>query len=371
MTQTHIQNPHGGDPGAVAKSLGMTRVPEVRLDFSVNINPMGPPPCVRSVLSRGFDNISRYPPATAQPAAAALARAHGVTEAAVMVGNGSTEIFDWVVRAFAPARPAWIAPCYAGYAEVCAAAGVPGFTVQKSLPADEFALSLDDISKTDADMIFLASPNNPTGRALDPDAVLELAVRNPAKRIVLDESFCDFLPDAGQRTLIRDNLPVNLVVIKSLTKFFAVPGLRLGMACTNPKTGLRLAQARLPWSVNALAQSVAELLYDDNEYIEKSRRLVKSLREEFSRQLGPLTGFRVYPSEANFILVRLPPEWPASRLQAKLLEQGILIRSCRNFEGLGEGYCRLAVRPHEEIEAFMRALRHLAVPENHQPNVRL
>ena len=133
------------------------------------------------------------------------------------------------------------------------------------------------------------------------------------------------------------------------------------MACAHPSTIQRIAKVRLAWSVNALAQSVAEVLYDDQEYMDRSREMVTTLREEFSRQLAQLPEFTVYPSEANFILVRLPPEWPAPRLQTELLARGILIRSCQNFQGLGQSYCRLAVRPREEIEIFMDVIRALVL----------
>lgn len=361
MTENSIPNPHGGDPKAVARALGMTQVPDIRLDFSVNINPMGPPACVRAVLSRAIASISHYPPVAAQPAVSALAKAHKVHENSVIVGNGSTEILGWIIQALKPRRPGWIIPCYAGYAEVCAAADITGSSIQVTYPQVGFSVSLEEVSKADADMIFLASPNNPTGVTLDPAAVLDLAARNPARWIVLDESFVDFLPNACDRTLVRASLPENLVVVKSLTKFFAIPGLRLGMACANPRTIQRIVKMRLAWSVNALAQSVAEALYHDKEYLDRSREKVATLREEFSRQLVGLPGFTVYPSEANFILVRLPPEWPAPRLQTDLLGQGILIRSCQNFPGLGEGYCRFAVRPREEIEVFMDAIRALVL----------
>ncbi len=196
MTPNSTSNAHGGDPEAVAAVLGMTQVPDVLLDFSVNINPMGPPSFVRNILFRSIDQVSQYPHITAQLAISALARAHKVPEDFVIVGNGSTEIFSWIVQALKPERPGWISPCYAGYAEVCAAADITGSSIQTADPRDGFSISLDKIAKTAADMIFLASPNNPTGVILDPAAVLDLATGNSARWIVLDESFVDFLPSA-------------------------------------------------------------------------------------------------------------------------------------------------------------------------------
>lgn len=361
MTQNFAHNPHGGDPEAVAQILGMTQLPKVDLDFSININPMGPPACVRAVLSGGINQISQYPPVIAQPAISALAKAHQVPEDSVIVGNGSTEILGWIIQALKPKQPAWVIPCYAGYAEVCAAADISGTAIPAASPSNGFAVLLAEVAKVKSDLVFLASPNNPTGVTLNPADIIKLAAANPTRRIVLDESFVDFLPKACDRTLVREGLPDNLIVVKSLTKFFAIPGLRLGMACASPHTIRRIAKVRLAWTVNALAQSVAKVLYDDNEYLDQSRKMTAKLRAEFSNQISQLPGFTVYPSEANFILVRLPAEYTAPRLQADLLQHGILIRSCQNFAGLGEKYCRLAIRPRAEIEVFMDIIRSLVL----------
>lgn len=365
-----MHNPHGGDPEAVARTLGMKQVLKVCMDFSVNINPMGPPSCIRNVMFRAMDHISQYPPVMAQPAVSALAKAHGVGEDSVIVGNGSTEIIGWIVQALKPARAGWVIPCYTGYAEICAAANIAASSINSADPLNGFPVSLDAVLKTNADMIFLASPNNPTGTTLDPAELLDLAARAPSRWIVLDESFVDFLPDSRSRTLVRNDLPENLVVVKSLTKFFAIPGLRLGMACANPRTIKRIAKLRLPWTVNGLAQAAARVIYNDKAYIKTTGNIVTTLRKAFSRSLSQLPGFTVYPSEANFILVRLPPKWPAPRVQEALLKRGILIRSCQNFPGLDETYCRLAVRPREEIELFMNTIRALVAKGRKRKKVR-
>ena len=175
--------------------------------------------------------------------------------------------------------------------------------------------------------------------------------------IVLDESFIDFLENADAHTLVRDELPDNLIVVKSLTKFFAIPGLRLGMLCASTATASRIRQCRTSWSVNSLAQVAAQALYTDRDYIERSRLAVASLRDEMTAALNSIPDVSVYPSHSNFLLVKLPEKWPADRLQGALLARGILIRNCANIEGLDGSFCRLAVRPSEEINALIQALK--------------
>jgi cobyric acid synthase CobQ/L-threonine-O-3-phosphate decarboxylase len=356
---------HGGDPAATARALGLSSVPAIHLDFSVSINPLGPPPAVAALLGSSLDRITHYPETDAITAAAALARAHQVSPDRILVGNGSTELFAWIVQTLAPLCPAWIEPTYAGYAEVCRAAGRPGLSLRPEISGDETVLSSPDLPcltrwlsaiHPEVDLLFLGSPNNPTGTLLPPNAVLELARSRPQRWIVLDESFMDFTEAAETATLIRNDLPPNLIVVKSLTKFFAIPGLRLGMACGHPETVRRVEAARLPWSVNALAQAAALELYRDRDYITRSRTETSRLRRLLADTVS-VFGWYALPSTANFFLVRLPADQPASRVQRDLLARGILIRSCAAFPGLGERYGRLAVRPEEEIQALAAALR--------------
>lgn len=368
---TPAHNSHGGDAAAAARTLGLKETPEVRLDFSVNINPLGAPPSIHAVLSRAKEKLAHYPPAEARGAASSLAQAHGVAEDSVIVGNGSTEILGWILQALRPARAAWVAPCYVGYAEVCRACGVDANGTATTSARDDFAVHAEHLAASGADLLFLGSPNNPTGTTIPRELVLSLAREAGGRCFVVDESFVDFTDDPAAVSLIRNDLPENLIVVKSLTKFFAIPGLRLGMACAAPPTIERLGQVRLPWSVNVLAQAAACRVYEDADYTRRSRLAVKDLREKFILHLSGLPGVTVYPSAANFLLVRLPSSWTACRLQAALLERGILIRSCADFEGLDAQFCRLAVRPRREIEELLAVLRPLLTGDKSHLGARL
>lgn len=348
------ENVHGGDPAAAAARLGLKNPSEIRCDFSVNVNPIGPPPVLGTVMSRLVDYARKYPPVYAAEAAQALAEAHGVNPESVSVGNGSTEIMSWVLQALKPSECAWACPCYAGYREVCEAAGLPGKGILTA--RSDFTVSFDKIQQSSADLIFLASPNNPTGTLVDPNEILDLAREQPEKWIVLDESFMDFVEDQSL-SLIRQERPENIIVIKSLTKFFAIPGLRLGMMHCAQDIAAAIQKVRLPWSVNAAAQNIAPRLYKDKSYIEETRKTTDSLRCYLSSRINELPGWSANPSAANFILAELPDGKTASGIQKELLKQGILVRSCADFKGLGERHIRLAVRPEDEVDVLIAALK--------------
>lgn len=356
MTPPNPEIRHGGNAAEAARALGLPACPPVKCDFSVNLNPLGPPRALRRILAGLETTATAYPEAYAESAGRALAAAHGLAEEQVVVGNGSTEIFGWILRALRPCRVGRLDPCYGGYAEVCAAYDVPMERVGVLRAARGFRLETPPELPSGVDLLFVASPNNPTGRLVPPGVLRTLARRNPDVVLVVDASFLDFARPPGAGPFGAGELPGNAVVVKSLTKFFHIAGLRLGMAWGSPEIIARIRRARLPWSVNGPAQALAPRLYADAEYVKSSRVRTRELRRDFSRRLRRIDAVTLFPSDANFLLVRLPESWPAARLQKALLRRGFLIRSCEPFEGLGRRYIRLAVRSRRDGEALAATL---------------
>jgi cobyric acid synthase CobQ len=348
-------NQHGGNCGAIAEGLGLRDCPEVKLDFSVNLNPLGPPPALIAALGvEGRELAAGYPQEYAEDACAALADAHGLPSEQVIAGSGATEIFGWIVQAFRPKAAAEIAPCYAGYGEVCRAYGVECTSLVSVFPDSDFCLEDVPVLPHGCELVFIGSPNNPTGRAVSCKVLMKLAELNPGCIVVVDASFSDFMVDDVVPSL--SEMAANMVVVKSLTKFFCIPGVRLGMAWGGADIMDAIKKSRLPWSVNGIAQNLACRLYSDKKYLKDSREKTAELRLVFMAALRRLPGFKVYPCDADFVLVRLPQELSVSLLQGELLKRGILIRSCAGFAGLGSRYCRLAVRPLSEQEQLLDAL---------------
>ncbi len=349
---------HGGNPAKVAGELGFDNTVAVRFDFSVNLNPFGPPLPVKHLASEFENLISGYPEVDAATAEKILAEAHNVSPEAVVAGNGATEVFSLAVQALRPGSAVWSAPGYSGYREVCEKFLIEARPVTAQCSAGIFTPDFMRLAKPGPDMIFLASPNNPTGQAINPQRVIDFAKANPHKNIIFDESFIDFCPDAPSRTIIgREDCPDNLLVVKSLTKFFAVAGLRLGFAWGAPDIIAKLREKRLPWTINGIAQEAAKLLYRERDYIERSRKATTDLREKLLKSLSAFPQLKRYSSSANYVLAEIVDEkWNADSLQKHLLEQGILIRNCSKIAGLDDRFVRLAVRPESETAELIAAL---------------
>jgi len=271
----------------------------------------------------------------------------------VIAGNGSAEILALLPRVLNKPRAVIPVPAYVDYAR---SAALGGMSVE-SLPMSEatgFTLDFTAFEKRlrGEEAVFIGRPNNPTGLVCEAAALRELAARHPETLFVVDEAFGDFVE--GFESLTRER-PANVVVLLSLTKAFAIPGLRLGCAVADVALAARIRELLPPWSVNTLAQAVGVAALQDSDYLDRTRLLVREEREALAAQLGALPGLHVYPGEANFLLVRT--ETDAPELAARLLREGIAIRLCTNFEGLDARFFRVAVRTAGENARLCNALR--------------
>lgn len=322
-------------------------------DFSANINPLGIPPEVRKLLGRRIDILIRYPDPQARRLKAAIARYWNVKEENVLVGNGSTELIYLVLNAFRPASVTIPVPSFTEYERAARIAGNK-VTFIRLLETDGFYLKPSRIKN--CSMFFFGNPNNPTGN---------LIMRNradtetlPAGRVVIDESFMDFLPDEKEHTLIgRAKETKKIIVLRTFTKFFALAGLRVGYAVAHQDTIRVLQRFQMPWSVNVFAQAAAECALFQKDYIRRSRQTIKEERVFLYNAVGRIKGLRPYPSVANFLLVKIEGGRSTStRLKERLMKKGILIRDCANFRGLDERFIRVAVRSRKENMRLIKAL---------------
>ena len=352
---------HGGNPSAITERLGIKNSTDVKYDFSVNINPLGMPIAVeRTIAGMSNADFSNYPEIHAESTTAILAKAHSLPPETILLGNGSTELFLWIILSRSPKKAHIIAPCYSGYAEICHAAGIKVEIAKFARPQDCFQVDLESIDYSGIELIFIATPNNPTGTIIPKEQILSTAQKNPDTFFVIDESFVDFLPESNS-IMSSPQLPANIAVVKSLTKFFAIAGIRLGMLYSTPETVAKFAKRRLPWSVNSLAQKIAPFLYADNDYILNTRSKICELRKELSANLATIKGIKVFPANANFILCQLTAPSEAIQinvleLQKKLLQHGIMIRSCSDVPGLNDSFFRIAVLSKENNDILINHL---------------
>jgi cobyric acid synthase CobQ/L-threonine-O-3-phosphate decarboxylase len=344
---------HGGNIRAMALALGCA--PEEILDFSANINPLGPPAWLRPVVARALSGAVHYPEPRAEGLRRVAARRMGVQIENVVAGNGSSELLYALPRVCAAmglGRAVLPAPCYGDYERACEVAGLSCQTLTLRAETD-FAMDwpgLEEMLKTPALVIF-GQPANPAGSLLDPKCILDLADRHPQSFFLVDEAFADFVPQLAR--LGPANRP-NLFVLHSLTKFYAVPGLRLGLGYGSAQMCAALANLLPDWSVNALAQAVGETALCDEAYAGRTVAAVKNLRTSLTLALREL-GLRVFPGSANYLLCRSDSP-DAFAVQDRLAKSRILIRNCANYAGLDARYFRVAVRSAEENGRLMQAL---------------
>lgn len=326
------------------------------LDFSANINPLGPPPDFRAVIGRQIDSLVHYPDPDCTEITEAFAARYSVPADEIVFGNGSTELLYLLPTILQKKRAVIVVPAYVDYERAAELAGleIKPFYLQ---PDNNFTLDFNllDAHLTPDDILFLGHPNNPTGNMPSAGQIRALASRHPATFFIIDEAFADFAPET--ESLIAQGRDENVIILKSLTKFYAMPGLRLGGAVLHAKLAALLKERMLPWTVNTLAQAAGAAALRDEAYTEETRRFVNEKREELRSAVASVPGLTVYPGTANFLLVHTDaPACDAPEISRRLLEKGIAIRLCDNFTGLNRRFFRIAVRTEKENACLVAAL---------------
>jgi len=356
MTHSNESFNHGGTVFASARSLGIA--PEELLDFSASINPLGPAPGVREAVCSAFGKVLHYPDRESFELRRALADVHRVGIDNLVVANGSTELIYLLPRILPGTKGLIIAPAFSEYAQALDRAGWQTGHLLLS-PADGFALSLEELAERLAegcDLLFLCNPANPTGTLLPAKMIKEILrlCRRAGTFLVLDEAFMDFCEGESAKGLIAES--GGGIVLRSMTKFYAVPGLRLGYAVGNPDIIGRCAENLEPWSVNTPAQVAGVASLASNGYRERTIGYVSVERDALARGLAGLPGLKPFSAAANYLLVEMHNGLTAAELRDKLLEKRMLIRDCANFQGLDGRFFRIAVRTKEENRRLLAAL---------------
>ncbi len=334
-----------GPEASELREHGDTQVPPGHLDFAVNVVPGGPPSQVRERLAAALESIERYP--DDGPATGAVARRHGRPREEALVLNGAAEAFWLLAHALRPRRAVCVHPSFTEPEAALRFAGAEVVRAQRD-PRD-FSLDPEVIDPA-TDLVVVGNPNNPTGN-LDPAATLAGLTR-PGRVLVVDEAFMDLVPAEAESLARRGDLP-GLVVVRSLTKAWALPGLRAGFLLGPPDVVAALQAARQPWSVNSLALAALEV-YGNGGFPSAAVAVEVALaREELAARLRGLPGVRVWPSSANFLLIRVP-DGPAAR--RGLLERRIAVRAAGTFPGLTPHHLRVAVRTAADNRRLVTAL---------------
>lgn len=332
-------------------------------DFSVNINPLGLPEGLCGIISNSTDIILRYPDPLSGRLKKKISILHNIEQENVTIGNGSIELIYLIPRALKIKKALIITPSFSEYEFALRANGSTPvfFSTSKE---NGFKIDCVGLAKRLAhcDGLFLCNPNNPTGSMLHSDDVLYLSrfCKKQKKLLILDEAFIEFTGEPKEASVISEAVKSEfLIIVRSLTKFFAIPGLRLGYAVGHKKTIGKVSRLQYPWNVNGLAQLAGEKALMDKKYMDRTRLFVAEERRYLTKGLGNIKGLKVYPSSANFVLceLRKTPVRDSGELTQRLLRKGIYIRACGNFRGLDNKFFRVAVRKRDDNERLINCVK--------------
>jgi threonine-phosphate decarboxylase len=357
-----IPTVHGGDVDRVARAHGVSA--DRLIDFSANINPVGPPRRALIRLAREATDrrvLTQYPDPDYVELRTMLATTLSVPANGVTIANGSVALIAAMVRAIAPRACVLATPAFAEYPRALRASGCQ-VRLFPLAAARGFALESDALLKTlkkyRPAVCVLTNPHNPSGALTARSDMLRVldGARRTKTLMVIDEAFIDYAP---AETVVAEAVRSEyLVVLRSVTKFYGMPALRVGYAVSSPRLAARITAQLPPWPVTTLAASAATEAVQDHAYARRTLVSVADQRRWLSEALGTI-GVTVYPSAANFLLLCLPATAPTSvRVRARLIaDHGVVVRDCRSFDGLSNGrFIRVAVRRRDENERLVRAL---------------
>ena len=350
-----MQPGHGGNIFKYAETAGCT--PEDILDFSSSINPLGPPGFLRGAISQAVGSLIRYPDPASGKLVKSAAGVFDIAEDRIVAGNGSNQLIFAIPSALKIKNALITVPSYMDYENSCRLAGmeIEYFPLDE---ADNFAANparLAAVLRPEM-LVFIGHPGNPAGTAMTPEAIRELAAKHPGTTFVIDEAFADF--GVADFSLLPE-VPENVIVLRSLTKFFAIPGLRIGFCFASPVLAGKIREYIPDWSVNAIAQETGiKLLRDTAEYSRCTIDNINHLRERLAARLATIDGLKVYPGIANYLLVRRS-RGSGDFYERLLKEYHIAVRNCGNFRGLNENYFRVGLRSEAENDLLADAIRNV------------
>lgn len=365
-----VQFEHGGDIYSLSEEL---KIQERKIiDFSTSINPLGVSKKVKAEIRKHLKYLHNYPDPEAKRLRRYIAQYHGVNPETVLCGNGSTELIYLIPRALKPKNVLIPAPTFSEYERACKMSNelrVTSYELKKEnnfeINADEFIAAMrgnrnselgtqnsELNSSLPCDMAFLCNPNNPTGRLLKREDVRKIA--DAAKELkcylIVDEAFIDFCPGDSVINEVQNN--PYLIVLRSMTKFYALSGLRIGYGVFPQHLINRLKEYKEPWTVNSLAQRAAVIALKDKVYRKETSRLMAEEKRFLENGLKKL-GIVFFHSDVNFYLLKISN---AAEIYQKLRRKGILVRDCSNFRGLDSTYIRVAVKSHRENTILLKEI---------------
>lgn len=335
------------------------------LDYSSNINPLGVPKSFYEAVIKNFSILERYPDINYTELREKIGQYNNVESKNIIVGNGATEVLFLFVKAEKPKKVLVIAPTFAEYERALKNidCNIDFFELKEE---DNFILDKENFinyikNNKNYDLVVMCNPNNPTGKFISKENIFEInkELEKRNTKLFIDESFIEFIKDWEEKTA-KNFKAKNIFILRALTKFFALPGLRLGYGiCFDEKIIDEINKIREPWSVNAFADLGGKIILDDKEYIKNTENWIAEERNFFTSELQKFENenkLKVYETETNFILIKLK-EITAEKFRNLMIEKNILVRDASNFKFLNKNFVRLAIKDREKNEKVIKAVK--------------
>lgn len=378
---------HGGNIYKVFREKNIKEI----LDYSSNINPYGIPESLKSRIIENLEILERYPDPDYVELREKLANLNNVNLSDIILGNGATEIIFLFMKVINPKKILIVSPTFGEYERAVKAVGTSRNSIDLSCSddnknienkeieieyfelkeSDDFKLNIGNLKnqlEKKYDLLIICNPNNPTGKFLklaETEEILKECNKYDTK-LFIDEAFIEFLADGMKESIINtEENKKNLFVTRAFTKFFAIPGLRLGYGMYFDKElEQKISEKKEPWSVNNIAELAGLTVLDDTEYIEKTLKWITKEKIYMYEKLNEISGIKVYETEVNFITGKIDEKLFSEGLNVKvlrekMLEQGILIRDASNFKFLDERFFRLAIKDRTSNDRVIEAMKEI------------
>jgi len=361
---------HGGQVYQLAKQL--RRSVGTLIDFSASLNPLGPSASVVRAMRDAVNECQHYPDPYSEDLRLCLAQEHGISEESFLLGNGSAEIIRILPKALTLRYACIVGPTFGEFEHSLRLAGVrcigvDAVSAQRYAPPLEKLYGvleewrLDSVKKgRKAGMhnhaVFLCNPNSPTGRRITLRDLRQIVsdVHRIGCWVIVDEAFVDWCPS---HSLMKDiSTSPRLLILRSFTKFFAIPGIRLGYVVGGPAVVESIRKYLPPWSVNHVAQAAGVAALADSRFRQRSQQFMQQERPRLIAQLRRISGLRVIPSQANFVMVEVSSGSCTQNIVERLQAEGILVRDCQSFSGVTRPALRIAVRLARDNNRLFKGL---------------
>ena len=350
---------HGANVDNMAKKFGKNE--NDIIDFSSNVNPHIISDLGKYVLE-GLEKSRSYPDINYTNLRNNISDYIKVDSELIIPGNGATEIIYLLMKSI-KRRLAILNPTFSEYGRGAKLNNLEiiDFHLKEE---NNFSIDLDEIQKNmdKFDSLFICNPNNPNGKVKDLNELLDLMIEND-KLLIVDETFMEFVGEEEKYSLINKiKQTPNLFILKAVTKFFGMPGLRLGYGVTSNKQIIKnIYEYKEPWTINSFAENLSNYLFKDKEYINGSKDYYINERKFMLEELRKISGLKVYDTDTNFVLIKLDDD-EANSLKLELFEKyNILIRDASNFIGLDKSYIRVAIKSHNDNKVLIESLRKILV----------